>query len=194
MKLRVSFSLLSMWRQGRVSDCVNYYFKLKQLTNPYMEIGKEWDEKVNTCVRETQQLPPEFGSDSLRVPKVQEKWEADFEGYRLVGVPDVVDQDTLYEIKTGTGKDSSDYAMDFQVGMYLLLGELLGKGLKKALILHYNQRSKELDKTLIWDTPFERERARNFIQTLAPEIFSYFSENNLFAKYGIDSINKDMLL
>lgn len=159
--------------------------------------GKKWDEKVNICVRETKQLPYEFGSDLLIDPKVQEKWEVDFEGYRLVGVPDIVDGATLLEIKTGGSKDSSDYAMDFQIGMYLLLGELLDKGLEKALILHYNQFTGKLDKTLIWNDPFETERARNYILSLAPEIETYFRENRLFEKYGktpIDTVRKDMLI
>lgn len=177
-----------MWRQGRIEDCVNYYFKLKQLTNPYMEEGKKWDEKVNQSVLKTSQLPIEFGGEVLKLPKVQEKWEVDFEGYRLVGIPDIVDGATLYEIKTGTSKDSGDYSMDFQIGMYLLLGELLGKNLQKALILHYNQFTKELDRTLIWNTPFERERAKNYILTLAPEISHFFETNNLFTKYGTTKI------
>ena len=186
-KLRVSFSILKLWQQGRIEDCVNSYFKLKQLTNPYMEEGKKWDTKVNEHVLKNSCLPQEFGGETLKLPKVQEKWEMDFEGYTLVGVPDIVDEPTLLEIKTGGSKDSGDYAMDFQIGIYLLLGELLNKNLEKALILHYNQFTKELDRTLIWNTPFERERAKNYILTLSPEIMTFFTEKDLFSKYLLTS-------
>ncbi len=153
-----------------------------------MEDGKKWDRYVNDFVVTNKKLPPEFGSDELKNPKPQEKWEIDFmDRFSLVGVPDVVDHSTLYEIKTGNSKDSGDYANDFQIGMYLFIGELLDKKIKKAVILHYDQYRKELDKSLIWNTLYERKRAENYILSIAPDIYEYFLQNNLFNR-GIDKV------
>ena len=146
-----------------------------------MEEGIKWDKKVNECVLHTKNLPVEFGATKLKDPKVQEKWEMDFmDRFSLVGVPDIVDSPTLYEIKTGNSKDSGDYANDFQVGMYLFLADKLGKKIDKAVILHYDQYKKELDKSLIWNTEYERKRAENFILSLAPDIYEYFDQNDIW--------------
>ena len=146
-----------------------------------MDEGKKWDKKVNECVLHTKNLPVEFGATKLIDPKVQEKWEIDFmDRFSLVGVPDIVDSPTLYEIKTGNSKDSGDYCNDFQVGMYLLLADKLGKKIDKAVILHYDQYKKELDKSLIWNTEYERKRAENFILSISPDIYTYFDQNNLW--------------
>jgi len=146
-----------------------------------MEEGSRWDKKVNEAVLMNRQMPYEFGNIMLKDPKVQEKWEIDLdERFELVGVPDIVDEPILYEIKTGNSKDSGDYCNDFQIGMYLFLADKLGKKIDKAVILHYDQYKKELDKSLIWNTEYERKRAENFIMSLAPEILEYFDQNDLW--------------
>ena len=180
-KLRISYTLLNTWRAGRIDDALVMYFKLAQMTSPAMEAGKNFDNYTNDFVRKNKSLPPELGGDKLIAPLAQEKWEIDLdERFELVGVPDIVDSPTLYEIKTGNSKDSGDYANDFQVGMYLLLAEKLGKKIDKAVILHYDQYKKELDKSLIWNTEYERNRAYNFITSLAPDIYEYFDQNNIW--------------
>ena len=60
---------------------------------------------------------------------------------------------------------------------------LLEEKVDKAYIVHYDQYRQEHDRTLIWNTEQERERGRNFIESLAPEIFSYFEKEGIL---GID--------
>lgn len=180
-KLRLSYTLLNLWRAGRIDDAIIYYFKLGGMTNKYMEEGKKWDEYVNKHVMEKGYLPEEFGGDKLIKPRTQEKWEAEYGDYEIVGVPDIVDETTLYEIKTG-GKDSGSYSIDFQVSMYLLLAELKKINIEKAYILHYDQVSNTKDRSLIWNSREEVDRAKNWIETIAPEIMAYFTDNDLFNK------------
>lgn len=182
-KLRVSFTLLSLWRSGNIGALIDFYLKRPHETTPAMEEGKRWDEIVNVSVKEKKIIPAEFGGESLIDPKSQEKWEADYsEQFEIVGVPDIYDSPTIYEIKTGNSKDSGDYANDFQISMYFLLAELLNKPVDKAYIIHYNHITKRTDRSLVWNTEFERERARNFIDTLGSEIYVYFEQNGILTR------------
>lgn len=182
-KVRVSYTLLKLWQQGRIDDAIIYYFKMAKMTNKYMEEGIKWDKLVNESVTAHNALPIEFGGDKLQSPTAQVKWVAEYnEQFDLVGVADVIDGKTLYEIKTGSSKDSADYSIDFQIGMYLVLARLKEVEIEKAMILHYDQNAKTLDKTLIWNSKEERARANNYIDSIAPDIYEYFKQNKLFGK------------
>lgn len=179
-RLRVSYTLLNLWRAGRFQDALDYYQKKPLPVTPAMEMGKQWDDYVNQYVVEHNAMPPEFGGDALKNPRPQMKIEVPFnEMCDVVIVPDILTDDTLWENKTGNSKDSADYCQDFQVSMYLMALELKGIVPEKAIICHYDQYSQTHDKSLIWNTPEERERGRNFIETLSPEIHSFFSAQGL---------------
>ena len=64
--------------------------------------------------------------------------------------------------------------------MYFLGLDLAKIPVDRAIINHYNQHTDTLDRTLVWKSPQEIERAKNFICTLAPEIETYFTENGIF--------------
>ena len=177
MKLRVSYTLLSLWRGGQYEKAVQFYLKKLQITSKAMEEGKKWDKFVGDYSMKNMKLPDEFGGDDLINPQVQLKIEVPFnEMCDVVGIFDVLTDDTLYEIKTGNAKDSADYAQDFQVSMYLML---LEEKVDKAYIVHYDQYRQEHDRSLVWNTEQERERGRNFVESLAPEIFSYFEKEGI---------------
>lgn len=182
-KLRVSYTLLNLWKSGRVVEAVKFYFKLEQLKIPALEEGKKWDLYVQNHVDKFKKLPDEFGGDVLTDPKTQVKLVVPFnEICDVVGVFDILDLKTIYEIKSGWSKDSGEYASDFQVSMYLMLAGIAEIDVDKALIVHYNQREKKQDRSLIWNTSFETKRAENLINTLAPEIHSYFTDYDLWNK------------
>lgn len=181
MKLRCSFSLLSMWRRGQFDMAVNSYLHRELPMNQAMSEGIMWDQHITEWVDLYKRLPDEFGGDELLKPKTQEKIIVPYNDMcDLVILPDILDGNMLWENKTGDSKDSADYAIDFQIAMYFLGCELSGRNIDMALINHYNQHTNELDRTLVWKTPQELERGRNFIETLAPEIHNYFSENGIF--------------
>jgi len=183
-KLRVSYSILKLWQQGRVDDMIVSYFKLGQMYSKAMDEGKQWDEYNNLYVSKHKQLAPEFGGDKLINPTPQVKWVTPYdETCDLVTVIDVLDAPTLYEVKTGVSKDSGDYCNDFQVAMYLLAAHMQGVDIERAYIIHYNQVTRQTDRSLIWNLSYERKRAKNYIDTLAPEVYNYFVQNDLFNKH-----------
>jgi hypothetical protein len=144
-----------------------------------MEEGIMWDKKVTEWVDLYKKLPDEFGGDTLIKPQPQEKVVVPYQDWELVIVPDIIDSPILWENKTGI-KDSGEYASDFQIPMYFLGLDLAKVKVDRAIINHYNQATNELDRTLVWKSPQEIERGRNFINTLAPEIEEYFKDNGIF--------------
>jgi len=176
-KLRISYTLLELWKRGRIADCVNYYQKVSREVTPAMEYGKNFDDYINNYVIRFDTLPPELGGYGLKHPRPQVKLEADLnEKWELVTVFDILEDEVLHENKTGLSKDSADYANDYQVSMYLYMCKLKNILVKKAYINHYNQWTKQYDRTLIWVTDREAERGKNFIETLAPEVENYFTQ------------------
>lgn len=178
-KLRVSYSLLNIWARGQYDQAVSYYLHLPTPTSQAMEDGNIWDAHITEWADLYKKLPEEFGGDTLLNPKCQEKIVIPYNDLcDLVIKPDIIDEPVLWENKTGNSKDSGDYAIDFQVAMYFL-----GlKNIEYAIINHYNQYTGELDRSLIWNTSQERNRGKNFIDTLVPEIHTYFLENGIFYK------------
>jgi hypothetical protein len=182
-RLRLSYTLLNLWRQGRFDDALIYYFKMARVVSPAMEAGLKFDEYLNNYILEHDSYPIEWGGDKLTEPQVQVKWEYEYsEHFDLVGVLDAWDGTTIYENKTGSSKDSADYANDFQIPIYFILAKAKGVAIDKAIIKHYNQHLSEnqFDQSIVYNTPKEIERGRNFIETIGGEIYHYFEENNLF--------------
>ena len=180
MKLRVSYTLLTLVRRGQWEDAVNFYLHRNPITSQAMEEGIMYDKEITEWVDLYKKLPDEFGGDTLLNPQPQEKIVVSFnEMCDLVIVPDIIDTPILWENKTGV-KDSADYANDFQIPMYFLGLDLAKIRVDRAIINHYNQHTDTLDRTLVWKSPQEIERAKNFINTLAPEIHQYFTDNGIF--------------
>lgn len=179
MKLRFSYTLATLWRSGQYQKAIDYYLKKPLPTTPAMDEGKKWDEYCNDYVIKHRELPTEFGGDSLINPRVQEKIVMPFnEICDVVGVFDVVTDSILHENKTGNSKDASDYCQDFQVSMYLML---LGEKVDRAYINHYNQYSQTTDRALIWNCKEERERGKNFVETLSSEIYDFFMQQGILS-------------
>lgn len=148
-----------------------------------MKLGKMWDDMVRIHVDKNSCFPVEFGSYPLAKPQTQVKIFTSYsDRFDLVGVFDVLDSPILYEIKAGAGKDSAEYANDYQVALYFLLCHLTNVPVDKAYIMRLHPYTMQLDRTLVYNTAYERNRARNFIDSIAPDIYSYFTENSYFDK------------
>lgn len=178
-KLRISFTLLSLWSQGKQEEALVYYFKLGSISSPAMLEGKKWDKYAEEFVKQNLFLPKEFGGIKLSNPKTQHKIELSYnEQFDLVGVFDILDEPVIYELKAGKAMDSGDYANGFQVGMYFLLAKDFN--IEKAEIIHYDTKTGDFDKSIVYNTKFQRNRTRNFIESIGGDIYSYFQQNNLF--------------
>lgn len=182
-KLRVSYSLLNTWRKGKYDDAIAMYLHKDLPITQAMEDGNVWDTHITEMVDLHKKLPNEFGGDILNNPQTQKKILVPYNDMcNLSILPDILDDNVLWENKSGNSKDSGDYALDFQVPIYLLALTMSNHKIDYAIINHYNQYTNKLDRTLIWNTEEERERARNFIDTLVPEIYHYFQEHGILDK------------
>ena len=178
-KLRLSYTLLSLWEKGRVDDAVRYYKKIPMEMTEAMIQGKEWDKKNSESIEKNKKFIKEFGDWKLQNPKAQLKLEISYnEMLDLVIVPDCVDGDILYEHKTGK-RSATSYLSDKQLGVYALGLKLSDIPIRQAYLIRFNQHTNKTDwaKKIIGDWVFDD--TDNYIQTLAPEIHKHFSDINI---------------
>ena len=182
-KFRLSYSLLSLWSQGFITEAINTYLHREVIATPQIIEGRrlheEWATSITTSKKlilgstEISFVNPlcEYGSKGELNKPYNDLWD-------IGGRFDVLDTNTLYEFKSGK-TNSLTYANGFQVPFYFLLGELSGIKIDKAMIYHWNQYTKETDFMLVWNDPTHIEKARNWIDTIVPDIHSFFKKNNI---------------
>lgn len=182
-KLRASFSLLSAWRRGQYEQAINSYLHLGTPTSKAMDEGTALHLKAQENVEAHRKLPDEFLGIELTNPTCEFEANVPYDEIcDLHGYFDVIDGNTLIELKTGSSSDSGDYVLDFQVAMYLLMCDMLKLPVDKAIIVHYNQHTGKTDSSIVWKSEQELQRAKNFINTLVPEIYQYFEDNGIFER------------
>lgn len=183
-KFRASYTVLDMWANGNWHGVVNTYFKLDRLTTPGMEQGKLLHEQWKKYIDEHKRLPDELGGTKLKNPITETKLEVPLSDWlELVGVPDCIDGEHIYEFKTGK-LSSENYASSFQGGVYGVLGTLTGRMMTKAILCHYDQYVKRTDVSYVWITDELIKKTANWIETLSAEIHEYFTQNGLYQRYG----------
>lgn len=184
IKFRASYSVISTWASGNWDMAVGMYFKLKKFQTEAMaagaEIHKEWEAEI----KKTKALPKVFGGKALNNPKPEFKTVVELEPWLdLVGVIDVLDEPTVYEFKTG--KTSSEiHANSIQTGVYGVLATYAGIYVDKTEIYHFDQYKNKTDMSVVYLTDKYLNDAHNWIISFASEMHSYFTENNLYDKFG----------
>lgn len=181
-KFRASFSVLDAWAKKDYEQAVRLYFKLDCFENEAMRQGKEFHNYWEKETKETGCLPEIFGGMKLKNPKTELKMVVSVNDWLdFVGVIDCYDNPTIYEYKTGISSSSS-YARSKQIGLYGILGTLMGLYVEKAEILHYNQYSKLSDVSIVWLTDKVLRDAYDWLETHASEMHNYLLENDLYNK------------
>lgn len=185
-KIRVSYSTLKNWEQGRWQEVINHMLhKVDQESTPQMQEGTRFHQEWANYINRYKTLPGVFGSKRLSNPKTEIRMVANLEPWLdLSGVIDCLDEKTVYEFKTGI-KTSEGYASLMQTRVYGLLCSLNGIEIDRAIINHYNQYLKESDSSMVWITERAIEHAKEWAITIGSEIYSYFSENGLFLTYKL---------
>lgn len=186
-KFRASYSVLDMWTRDW-ENAIAMYFKLETYVTRQMQEGREWHEKWAKEIEKTGKLPEVFGATPLKNPKPELKlyvpeYGKDYEWLELVGVIDCLDDDVIYEFKTGV-TNSSGHTKSYQGGVYGILANLHKVKAKQVQIHHYNQYTRKADMSIIWLTPDLLAETDNWIKTISCEMYEYFRENNLFEKFG----------
>ena len=177
-KLRVSYSLLSAWARGQVDQAVSIYCHLPGVTNQAMIEGRNIHEEVSNLLKENK-TPKWMNNIKFNNPKSEIKIIVPYnELFDLSAVFDILDEPLLYEIKTG-GTNSMDWLGEMQIPVYFLVAEIAKIQLNSAHLVHYNQKTDETDLAIYHNSKFVRDTARNWIDSLAPEIHEFFSKEGL---------------
>lgn len=183
--LRASFSFLNLWSQGRHEEAILSYFHVPRPTPPQYIQGKKFDEYAQKYITKHGTMPPEWGGNSLGNPITQMRHTVPYNALcSLTGIFDIYDKKThiLYELKTGKTAARS-YANTHQVPLYLLLCARLAIPVKEARIIRYNPLDKKHDVAILYPTDRLLKKAENYLDSLVPEIYQYFQDNDLFNKY-----------
>lgn len=176
-KLRISYSLLRLWEQGKKQEAIEYFTKTgAQLEGDAIEQGNAWDQIIQDEINKKGMLPKEFGGLKLEKAFCQEKKVIEFDGFEVVAKPDLVTftGEAVYEFKTGKFS-SGDYANTMQVPLYLFVFDTA----KKGIIIHYDQAVDQTDWFLIHKTDKMIEDVKAYILKNGNEIREYFIKQGI---------------
>ena len=184
-RIKVSYTILSAWSQGRYEDAIKYLFKLEVIQTPAMKVGQEYHKSWENEIQRTKKLPEVFGSKKLINPSPEQYIKVDVNDWLILsGKIDCYDKPTIYEFKTGR-QTSEDVIRSKQAGVYGVLSTLNKQYADRAEIYCYNQYLKNDNKSMsiVYLTDKVLEDSLNWIETLAGEIKEYCEQNELFKKY-----------
>lgn len=177
--LRLSYTLLSLWEMNKTQDAINYYLKKSTLSSPEITDGRIYDQVWQEEIDTKKELHIGRTLIKFKEPHTQVKIVCPYgDRFDLVGVIDCLDNETLYEWKSGTSS-SLEYSDSPQVKMYFFICGALNIPVKTAIIGHYNQYSDKADITIFHNSIQQREEGENYIQSLSYEIWDYFSKHKI---------------
>ena len=178
-KLRISYSLLSCWLEGKTDEAVKLYFHVDHPVSRPMREGSEIHDQIAKHV-DTNKILPDFMPPLPLVNPVTEVYHkvSYNELFDLSAKFDLQDPPIIAEWKTGV-TDSLEWARTIQIPFYFLICELEGIKVEKAYLAHYNQHNHENDWIIVWNGKLQRDRAENVIQSVGPEIYQFFLDQGL---------------
>lgn len=123
--IKLSYSILNSWSQGKFEDAVGMYLGKGLPTTPAMELGKLKHKIWANYIQENKRLPDELGSKELNNPIVEQKYEklipfSDEYQILIRGIIDLEDDNTLTDHKCGLSTPSQ-YLDTLQLDYYKLL-------------------------------------------------------------------------
>lgn len=155
------------------------YFHMKHPISKAAQEGINIHQAIADFTLATGKLPPYLPAITLKNPLPEKKLVVEYnELFDLSAVIDCLDSPDLYEYKTG-GRSSLEWAQTKQIPFYFLVCELAKLPIWKGDLIHYNQVSQKSDFVRIWNHAGLREEARNYIDTLGPEIYDFFLKEGL---------------
>ena len=178
LKLKTSYSLLSQWEMGNVSGAIDSYLGRVQSKPEYFAQGLASHKEMEDSINKRKKIP-HFENFTLLDPKAEARVLVPYnELCDLKAKIDCIDGKTLYEYKTGE-TSVLEFANSKQCPFYFLIMQLSGVLMDGAYVLHHNQHNNENDWVYIWNSEELMEEARNYIDTLVPDIHSYFLEKGI---------------
>ncbi len=169
MSFHVSFSVLEPLSKGNIDEAVRRYYRIEQQPTQAMIEGKQLHEQWRDEVDRTGHLPAVFGAKPLYVPQTELYLKMQIDWIEFVGIIDLIDQDVIYEYKTGRA-GVNYYANSNQWRCYKLLAEANGFTPKEVQYLFLNQHEQLTEKGKIFLTDTDSEIAKDWIITWASEL------------------------
>lgn len=178
-KIRLSYTLLSLWSKGDVQSAVDTYFHLDRPITEAMKRGKETHEELQAHIEKYNSFPDWFFNYPLSLPEAEKTVIVEYnELFDLKGIFDCLEtlDGTLFEFKTGNS-DSLEWARTWQIPIYFLIAEIAKIPIEKAILIRHNQGKSDF--CVVHNSQRLRDRARNVIDSIAPEIYSFFLKEGL---------------
>lgn len=177
-KLRASFSLLSLFEKGLYKEALDAYLHRGGITNDAILDGRKYHKKWEDEINKTNKVKIGKTEISFHKPLTEYKFYVPFnELADLSVVIDCLDAPIIYEWKTG-GQSSTSYGSGYQVPFYFLACQLKGIEVNSAILVRYDQAKNEEDATIIHNGTKTIERARNYTESLVPELYKFLEGEN----------------
>ncbi len=179
-RLRVSYSLLTLWERGQTDLATALYLHQDMPTTKAMDDGKRIHQEIEKYIGQYQKLPKFLGASlPLTNPQPEQKIIVSYNSrWDLSAIIDCIDDDFFIEFKTGT-TPAFYYTRKYQSPFYFLALELNKTPRDKSFLVKYNQHNQKSEVILIWKSKIAE--VRNYIDTLAPEIEEFFIEKGIIS-------------
>ena len=178
-KLRLSYTLLSLWERGACDDAVNTYFHVDRPTNAAMIHGKKVHDELAEYIDTHNTFPEWFFSYDLSIPECEKAVTVSYnEMFDLKGIFDCVDvaTKTLFEFKTGN-TNSLAWARTDQLPIYFLIAGLAKIPVEKAILIRHD--GEKSDFVVVHNSKRLVNKGRNIVDSYGPEIYQYFLDQGL---------------
>jgi hypothetical protein len=100
------------------------------------------------------------------------------EEIQLSAIFDCVDGNTVYDWKTGE-KSAFEHGTGLQIPFYFFVLEKMGRHMKNGIIVHWNFETEKSSYVHITNSKRMMEKGENLVQTVAPDLIKYFSDNGI---------------
>jgi hypothetical protein len=171
-KLRLSYTLLHLWELGKTDEAIRYYLKLERYESEAMKRGKSEHKRFEQEIMKNKKLTFDKTTFTFDNPEVEKKVVVNYKNrYDIVSVFDCVDRHALFEWKTGR-TPIGNYTKAMQVPLYFLVAAMAEIPLNLAYIV----KTDICQVDIVHNNTRLVQEAENYVETLAPEILSFFKE------------------
>lgn len=170
-----------LWERGDSDGAVNTYFHLDKPITRQMEEGRKIHEQIEEHIGKYNNFPDWFFSAELLLPEPEKKIIVEYnEQFDISAVFDCLDVGTniLYEYKTGVA-NSLEHARTYQIPLYFFVAELAKINIEKAYVIRWDQYNKKTDWCVVHNSERLREKGKNLIDSVGPEIYAFFEQEGL---------------
>jgi hypothetical protein len=182
MTIKLSYTILNAWKQGRFEEAVAQYLGKPLIPTPQMELGKLKHELWERYVNENKALPLELGGGKLRDPITEQKYEKRIPlgEYEILfrGVIDLEDEDVITDYKCGLSEPAS-YLSGWQLDAY----KLLRPTAKLGRYICFNPYSDTYSVGAKFLGPKQAENALEHIITYGSEMVDYLKTQKLLKDF-----------